>query len=71
MGKLLEQLAVKADERIEVAVCEACGKAMSYRGTPERQVGHREGDIGLERAYYYCDSCEAGLFPPGPPVEVE
>src|SRR5215207_6654697 len=64
MGKLLEQLAVRADERIEAPVCEACGKAISYRGTPERDVSHREGDVELERAYYYCDSCEGSLFPP-------
>jgi hypothetical protein len=66
MGKLLEQLAAKADERIEAPVCEQCGKAMSYRGTPERDVSHREGDVALERAYYYCDSCAGSLFPPRP-----
>ena len=71
MGKLLKQLAVKADERIETAHCEECGEAMRYRGLPERQVGHREGDMELERAYYYCDHCERGLFPPRPTVEVE
>lgn len=71
MGQLLKQLATAADERIEAPVCEQCGKVMSYRGTPERQVGHREGDVGLERAYYYCDHCEGGLFPPRPPAEAE
>ncbi len=71
MGKLLNELAAKADERIEAPVCEQCGEAMRYRGRPERQVGHREGEVGLERAYYYCDSCEGGLFPPRPSTEVE
>ena len=71
MGKLLKQLAVKADERIEAPVCKQCGEAMSYRGLPERQVGHREGDVELERAYYYCDHCAGGLFPPGPSAETE
>jgi hypothetical protein len=71
MGKLLEQLAVKADERIVAPVCAGCGKAMSYRGTPERDVSHREGDVALERAYYYCDSCEGSLFPPRPTTQAE
>src|SRR5215210_2944928 len=61
MGKLLQQLAVKADERIEAPLCEQCGQAMSYRGRPERDVSHREADVDLERAYYYCDSCEGSL----------
>jgi hypothetical protein len=64
MGKLLSELATAADERIEAPVCEQCGAVMSYRGTPERQVGHREGDVGLARAYYACDHCGGGLFPP-------
>jgi hypothetical protein len=71
MGKLLRQLAVKADERIEAPVCEQCDETMSYRGIPQRQVGHREGDVELARAYYYCDSCEGGLFPPRPSAEAE
>jgi hypothetical protein len=71
VAKLLEQLAVKADERVEAPVCEQCGESMRYRGTPERDVSHREGDVELERAYYYCDSCEHGLFPPRPAAEVK
>lgn len=63
MGKLLEQLAVKADERIVAPLCAECGQEMSYRGMPERAVSHREGEVALERAYYYCDSCAGGLFP--------
>jgi hypothetical protein len=71
MGRLLSQLAAEADERIEAPSCEQCGKPMRYRGAPERQVGHREGNVEVERAYYYCDSCERGLFPPRPTAEVE
>ena len=71
MARLLEQLAVKADERIEAPICEQCGQAMRYRGTPERDVSHREGDIALQRAYYYCDHCEGGLFPPRPSSQAE
>jgi hypothetical protein len=44
MGKLLEQLAVKADERIEASMCEQCGEAMSYRGRPN---GRRDTEKGM------------------------
>ena len=71
VAKLLEQLAVKADERVEAPVCEQCGEKMRDRGTPERDVSHREGDVEVERAYYYCDSCERGLFPPRPSTKVK
>jgi hypothetical protein len=71
MGRLLRQLAVEADERIEAPLCEQCGAAMRYRGTPGRAIGHREGEVGLERAYYYCDSCQRGLFPPRPATATE
>jgi methionyl-tRNA synthetase len=71
VAKLLEQLAVKADERIEAPLCEQCGEVLRYRGTPQRDVSHREGEVGLERAYYYCDHCERGLFPPRPSAQTE
>ena len=71
VAKLLEQLAVKADERVEAPVCEQCGQATSYRGTPKRGVSHREGEVGVKRAYYYCDHCESGLFPPRPTAKTE
>lgn len=65
MGRLIAELAEKADERVIAPVCEGCGEAMEYKGTPERWVGHGEGEVRLERAYWYCDRCESGLFPPG------
>jgi hypothetical protein len=71
VSKLLEQLAVEADERVEAPACEACGEAMRYRGDPTRIVGHREGEVAMGRAYYYCDQCGGSLFPPGPPPAVE
>jgi len=71
VAKLLAQLAVKADEWVEAPVCEQCGASMRYRGTPERDVSHREGDVEVARAYYYCDACERGLFPPRPAAEIK
>lgn len=71
VSRLLEQLAVEADECVEAPVCEQCGQAMRYRGKPERTVGHREGEVKIERAYYYCDPCGVSLFPPGPTAQAE
>jgi hypothetical protein len=71
VGPLLAQLAATTDERIEAPVCETCGQPMRYKGTPSRQVAHREGEAQLARAYWYCDSCGRGLFPPGHSAEAE
>jgi hypothetical protein len=68
MGQLLSELAEAADERVVAPVCEGCGEAMSYKGTPVRGVVLGEGETKLERAYFYCEGCEGGIFPPGPPV---
>jgi hypothetical protein len=67
MGQLLKQLARQHGdgEVIEGLNCPTCGEPMSYKGTPRREVLHKEGGTELERAYYYCAQCEAGLFPPG------
>lgn len=71
MGLLLKQMAEAGDERVTAPVCEGCGQAMTYKGTPRRGVGHKEGEVRLERAYYYCEACESTLFPPGPTTEAE
>ena len=71
VGPLLAQLAAAGDERVEAPVCETCGQPMRYKGTPRRSVAHREGEASLRRAYWYCDSCGRGLFPPGPPTAAE
>lgn len=71
MGLLLKQLAEEGDERVAAPGCEQCGQAMTYKGTPRRGVDHGEGELRLERAYYYCHACESTLFPPGPTAEAE
>lgn len=67
MGQLMAQLAGQHGdgEVVEGVSCPECGQAMSYKGRPQREVEHLEGETGLRRAYYYCAQCAAGLFPPG------
>ena len=71
MGVLLKQLAETADEKVHAPRCEQCGREMIYKGTPSRGIVHREGEAGLERAYYHCADCESGLFPPRPATQTE
>ena len=67
MGQLLGQLAIQHGdgEVIEGLSCPECGQEMRYKGKPKRGIEHLEGETKLERAYYYCAQCEAGLSPPG------
>lgn len=67
MGQLLAQLASQNGDGtvVEGVRCPDCGQAMSYKGKSRREVTHLEGELGLERAYYYCTACESGIFPLG------
>ncbi len=49
--------------------CERCGREMRYKGKKRREVVTSQGKIELERAYYYCDTCRVGIFPPGSAIE--
>jgi hypothetical protein len=68
MAVLLRQLAEQHGSGVEVAgvMCPECGQEMTYGGTPPRDIGHyMEGEIELQRAYYHCEHCHSGIFPPG------
>jgi hypothetical protein len=67
MGQVLGHLACQHGdgEVVEGMRCPDCGEAMSYKGTPNREIEHLEGETELVRAYYHCAHCESGLFPPG------
>jgi uncharacterized protein with PIN domain len=50
--------------------CPQCGRAMHPKKKRQRRrVQSRVGGVPLKRAYYYCDQCRVGLFPPGPATE--
>ena len=67
MGEVVGQLALQngSGEVVTGKECEGCGVQMEYKGEPKREVLHLEGETELKRAYYYCDCCKSGLFPPG------
>ncbi len=46
--------------------CPQCGRPMHQKKKRQRRrVQGRVGGVSLNRAYYYCDHCRVGLFPPG------
>jgi hypothetical protein len=62
----VEQQATTAPVAVK---CPQCGRPMHQKKKRQRRrVESRIGGVGLERAYYYCDHCRVGLFPPGPPT---
>jgi uncharacterized protein with PIN domain len=62
---------VSSQEKVEPAVerCKLCGQEMRNKGRKRKVVESRVGAIDLERGYYYCPECGAGIFPPGPTTE--
>jgi uncharacterized protein with PIN domain len=49
--------------------CPQCGRPMHQKKKRQRRrVESRVGGVALKRAYYYCDHCRVGLFPPGSAV---
>src|SRR5690606_1247553 len=70
MGHEVTQSATEAIARREQAepcemICEACQVRMQKRGKRKKQVVTKRGEIELERQYYVCPQCGAGVFPPG------
>jgi uncharacterized protein with PIN domain len=45
--------------------CPTCGHEMHYKDMKHNTVESRVGHLPLERGYYYCQTCQTGLFPPG------
>jgi hypothetical protein len=74
MGERMEQAVIEEQEAthpVPGPACPTCGREMHYKGMKKLTVRGRTGDIELERAYYYCDRCRGGLFPPGSTTEAE
>lgn len=68
LGERLAQALVEAQPTVEPVLvrCPECGRPMHQkRRRQRRRVESRAGQVPLQRAYYYCEHCRAGLFPPG------
>ena len=61
---LVEQVSEEAAE-VPGPSCSKCGQEMHYKGHKAKQVVTETGEVTVKRAYYYCETCRSGLFPPG------
>ena len=62
---------IAGQEKTEPVIerCPRCGQEMRQKGKKHKRIESRLGELVLEREYYYCVACGAGLFPPGSTVE--
>ena len=64
--KVTQVLAETVEEQVVPGPeCPTCGEEMHYQGRKTRRVVTRSGEISVRRAYYYCEPCRQGFFPPG------
>lgn len=61
-GALLES---QGEPGIPGPCCPNCGQEMRYKGRKHRYLRTRSGEVDIARAYYYCQRCRRGHFPPG------
>jgi hypothetical protein len=74
LGERMEHVVIEDQETVHPVpgpACPTCGREMHYKGMKDLTVEGRTGIMTLERAYFYCDRCRRGLFPPGSPTEAE
>ena len=74
LGQRMTEMVLEDQEAMHPVpgpACPECGREMHYKGMKTTRIEARSGEIGLERAYYYCEDCRGGLFPPGPTTESE
>ena len=48
--------------------CPQCQREMHYKDVKANTIESRVGALPLERGYYYCQTCQTGLFPPRQPI---
>jgi len=67
---LLEEMLQGEEQRepVDAPRCEQCGRVMEGKGKQPQVIETRVGTLRLEREYYYCSHCKAGVFPPGSAV---
>ena len=68
LGEEMTKMIIEDQEAVHPVpgpACSECGEEMHYKGMKETTVETRSGKISQERAYYYCEDCKSGLFPPG------
>jgi DNA repair exonuclease SbcCD ATPase subunit len=68
IGQELTAILIEASAEEQTApgpACPGCGEEMHYKGKKEKWIISATGEVRMKRAYYYCERCGAGTFPPG------
>jgi uncharacterized protein with PIN domain len=60
--RLVEKIKATGEE---VSECPTCGSRLRHKGYRSRRVVTETGEVTIKRAYYYCEHCRKGFFPPG------
>jgi hypothetical protein len=68
---IARQLLQHHREQPHGVACPGCGKQLGMKDYRSRQVVTEAGEVRVRRAYYYCEDCRAGVFPPGCGVGTE
>jgi len=55
----------EAERREPRPLCRRCGGRMRHKGYRDKRVVTETGEVLLRRAYFYCETCRQGIFPPG------
>lgn len=74
LGARMTELIIEEQEAVHPVpgpACSECGKEMHDKGMKGTTIRTRSGQVEQERAYYYCEDCGGGLFPPGSTTEAE
>lgn len=53
------------EQKVEKPVCQECGVRLKLKDYRTRRVETEAGEVEVRRAYYYCQACGRGVFPPG------
>ena len=69
--RLTAEIVTEEGPKAEDCICPDCGRKMRYKGCKGRDLVTETGELHLERAYYYCESCRKGIFPPRQTMESE
>ena len=67
MGEQLALTVIDAQEAQKPtlgALCPQCQQRMHYKAVKADTLDSRVGSLPLARGYYYCETCQTGLFPP-------
>jgi hypothetical protein len=62
---IAQHLLEEAEGKAETVYCPTCGKRLRMKDYRSRRVVTEAGEVNLRRAYYYCEACGQGIFPPG------